>query len=231
MDGPGRNLAWLARHHFGKLRAASFALCLSPALWLAGESLLGALGVNPLNRLLHFTGRWAVIMLTITLAVTPVRRLSVWVSQNMHARYGKRVSDWNWLIKLRRQLGLFTFFYAGLHLTIYLKFDTGIDIAVIRDDVLERPFILLGFTAFALLIPLAATSNQVAMRALGKSWRRLHLLSYAIAVLAVTHFWILVKLGDRSPWPYTLVLAVLLALRLHAWWLGERGPGVEVKER
>ena len=231
MDPPVRNLAWLARHHFDKVRAACFLLCLSPALWLGGEWLADALGVNPLNRLLHFTGRWALIMLLVTLSVTPARRLSLWVAQTVHARYGKRLSDWNWLIRLRRQLGLFAFFYACLHLGVYLGLDAGFDGAALRDDVLERPFIVLGVVAFVLLLPLAATSNQAAMRALGTAWRRLHTLSYAIVVLAVVHFWLQMKVGHTTPLPYTVALVVLLAVRVLAWRRGDRGVAMEAKER
>jgi len=226
MSAPARNLAWLVKHHFGKVRVASFVLCLSPALWLGGEWLTGSLGINPLNRLLHFTGRWALIMLTISLSVTPARRLSVWISQAVRARYGKRVSDWNGLIRLRRQFGLFTFFYACLHVASYVAFDAGPDLDAIRDDVLQRPFILVGSAAFALLIPLAATSNQAAIRFLGRSWRRLHTLSYVIAILAIVHFWIQAKVGEAKPLPYTVGLVALLA-----WRLGDRGVGGEIKER
>ena len=228
---PARNPAWLANHHFGHVRRVSFMIWLSPALWLGGEWLIGSLGINPLNRLLHFTGRWALTMLIITLAITPARRLSVRAAQALHARYGKRVSDWNWLIRLRRQLGLFSFFYACLHLAIYVAFDVGPELVSIRDDALDRPFIALGFAAFTLLIPLAATSNQAAIRALGKAWRRLHTLSYAIAVLAALHFLMLVKVGDTRPWPYALMLAALLGGRLLAWWRGDRAASVEVKAR
>ena len=181
MAGPGpamqplqRNLAWLARHHFGVLRVLCFALCLIPALWLAGEWLTDSLGINRLNRLLYFTGRWALIMLALSLSVTPLRRLSVRWSQHARARYGKRMSDWNWLIRLRRQLGLFTLFYASLHLLIYGLFDAALDMQSVREDLRERPFIGIGLIAFVLLLPLAATSSQAAMRALGGAWRRLH---------------------------------------------------------
>jgi len=228
---PLRNIAWLAKHHFGALRLLSFIAWLCPALWLAAEYFSDSLGINPLNRLLHFSGRWALIMLLVTLAVTPARRLSVLVSQTLHARYGKRISDWNWLIRLRRQFGLFAFFYACLHLAIYAAFDAGFDGATIRDDVRERPFILLGFAAFTLLIPLAATSNQAAIRALGRGWRRLHMVSYLIAILALGHFWLQMKVGQVSPLPYSVVLVLLFAARLAAWRLGDRGVGVEVKER
>lgn len=231
MDQRERNLAWLAKQHFGKVRVACFMLCLGPALWLGGEWLSSSLGINPLNRLLHFTGRWALILLTVTLAVTPARRLSVFISQTAHARYGKRVSDWNWLIRLRRQLGLFTFFYACLHLMVYVSFDAGPDIRSILDDAVQRPFIVVGLVAFTLLVPLAATSNQPAMKLLGGAWRKLHTLTYLIAILALTHFWIQVKIGDISPLPYSLALGTLLAIRLLAWLMGERTSGVEVKER
>ena len=231
MHEPTRNLAWLAKHHFGKLRALSFVLGLSPALWLGVEVLSGALGVNPLNRLLHFTGSWALTLLAVTLSVTPLRRLSMKLSQVVHARYGKRISDWNWLIRLRRQFGLFTFFYACLHVAVYVAFDAGLDFEAVRDDVLQRPFIVIGLAAFALLVPLAATSSQVAMRSLGGHWRRLHTLTYAIAVLALWHYWAHVKVGNWSPVPYSMVLGLLLAFRVVAWWIGDRSASVEVTER
>jgi sulfoxide reductase heme-binding subunit YedZ len=231
MHPPVRNLAWLAKHHFGVIRAASFLAWLSPALWLWGEWLTGSLGINPLNRLLHFTGRWAVIMLLVTLAITPARRASVLLSRTVHARYGKRLSDWNWLIRLRRQLGLFAFFYASLHAAMYAILDSGLDGASIRDDLLERPFILLGMAAFALLVPLAATSNQMSIKALGRRWRQLHTLSYAAVVLVMAHFWAQMKVGDTSAMPYSIVLAALFATRLLAWRLGDRGTGGEVQER
>jgi sulfoxide reductase heme-binding subunit YedZ len=231
MGPPGRNLAWLAKHHFGKLRLASFVLCASPALWLGGEWLSGSLGINPLNRLLHFTGRWALVLLAVTLSVTPARRLSVLVSQLAHARYGKRVSDWNWLIRLRRQLGLFTFFYGCLHLAAYVAFDAGPDLGSIGDDLRQRPFIVLGFAAFVLLVPLVVTSNALAMKVLGGAWRKLHTLAYLVAALALAHFWVQAKVGDFSPLPYSLVLGALMGGRLLAWWRGERAGGVEVKER
>jgi sulfoxide reductase heme-binding subunit YedZ len=231
MNEPTRNLAWLAKHHFGKLRALSFVLCLSPALWLGAEHLSGALGVNPLNRLLHFTGSWALTLLAVTLSVTPLRRFSMKLSQTVHARYGKRISDWNWLIRLRRQFGLFTFFYACLHVAVYVTFDAGLDFEALRDDVLQRPFIVIGLGAFLLLVPLAATSNQAAMRSLGGHWRRLHTLTYAIAVLALWHYWAHVKVGNWSPVPYSIVVGLLLAFRVVAWRMGDRSASAEVKER
>jgi sulfoxide reductase heme-binding subunit YedZ len=232
MSRPTRsNLGWWAKHHFGKVRVASFTAFTCPALWLWGEWLTDSLGINPLNRLLRFTGEWALIMLTITLAVTPLRRFSVWLSQAVHARYGKRMSDWNWMVRLRRQFGLFTFSYACLHLGLYAVLDAGGDLLAIRDDVLERPFILFGFAAFVCLIPLAATSNQYAMRALGGIWRRLHMLSYGVAVLAIVHFWLQVKVGETRPLAYSIVLGLLLADRLRAWWGREAALEDVAKER
>jgi methionine sulfoxide reductase heme-binding subunit len=231
MNPPVRNLAWWAKHHFGTVRVASFVLCSMPAVWLACEWLGNSLGINPLNRLLHFTGRWALIMLTVTLAVTPARRLSVFISQTAHARYGKRVSDWNWLIRLRRQFGLFSFLYAGLHLAIYFAFDAGLDVQAARDDIAERPFIAIGLIGFALLVPLALTSNQASMRLLGRQWRRLHTAAYVVALLALAHFWMHLKLGDWRAIPYTVAMGVLLASRLVAWKMGDRSSGQEVPER
>ena len=231
MDRRRFNLAWVAKHHFECVRWTSFVVFVSPAVWLLGEWWAGAMGINPLSHLLRFTGTWAVVMLSVTLSVTPLRRLSVWVSRTVHARYGKRVSDWNGLVRLRRQFGLFTFFYAGAHASAYVAFDVGLDLAAIRDDILERPFILVGVTAFALLIPLAVTSNRHAIRALGSSWRRLHLLVYVVALLAIAHFWMQAKLGDNTPLPYTVVLLALLATRWRAWQRGERSTAGEVPER
>jgi len=223
MGAPPRNFAWLVKHHFGKVRAATFAAALVPAFCLVAEWWTDALGVNPLNRLLQFTGRWALIMLIITLAITPVRRFTVWLAQSAHARYGKRVSDWNWLVRLRRQLGLFTFLYACLHLAVYVCLDAGADLQAIVDDVAERPFILVGFAAFGLLIPLAATSNKAAMRALGgRAWQRLHRLAYVIAGLSIVHFWLEAKVGEFKPLPYSMVLGLLLLARLQSRWGGGR---------
>lgn len=233
MSPPARNFAWLVKHHFGKVRAATFAGALVPAFCLGTEWLTGTLGVNPLNRLLQFTGRWALIMLIITLSITPVRRFTVWLSQAMHARYGKRVSDWNWLVRLRRQLGLFTFLYASLHLAVYVCLDAGADLQAVLDDVAERPFILVGFAAFALLVPLAATSNKAAMSALGgRAWQRLHRMAYLIAGLSLVHFWLEAKVGEIKPLPYSIILVLLLLARLQSRWTGRnRVSENETKER
>lgn len=205
-----------------------FGLCCLPALWLAGEWACGALGPNALDRLLHFSGRSALLLLLLTLSVSPLRKLSVWLARTVHAHFGKRMADWNWLIRLRRQLGLFTFAYALLHVAIYVALDAGPSWAAVWEDALERPFVTVGWVGLVLLLPLAATSTNAAMRALGPWWRRLHLLAYAAAALGVAHFGWQAKVGAAWPWFETLLLALLLGSRLNAWWRGDRAPAAEV---
>ena len=140
-------------------------------------------------------------MLLITLAVTPLRR----------------VTGLHWLLRLRRMLGLYAFAYAAAHFAIYLWLDQFFDWGAIARDILERPFITVGFVAFVLMIPLAASSDSFAIRRLGgRQWQSLHRSSYAIAILAVVHFWWLVKADLLEPTIYALILAALLGAR--AWW-------------
>ena len=184
------------------LRALVFALALVPLARLVVLGALDSLSANPVEFVQRSTGTWALAMLCITLAVTPLRRL-----------FG-----WSWLVRLRRMLGLFAFFYACLHLLAYAWLDQWFDWNAIVDDVLERPFITVGVVAFVLLIPLAATSTNAMMRRLGRRWQELHRLVYAIAVLAVLHYW-WHKAGKNdfsAPLAWALVVAGLLAVRL-AW--------------
>jgi sulfoxide reductase heme-binding subunit YedZ len=158
--------------------------------------------VDPLAFITHETGDWALYSLCITLAVTPLRRLS----------------GWNWLVKLRRMFGLFTFFYAFLHFLAFLWFDHFFDVAAMLRDVAKRPFILVGFTAFVLLIPLAATSTNAMIRRLGaKRWQWLHRLIYVIAPLAVLHFWWMkaAKNNLAQPALFALIVALLLGMRVY----------------
>ena len=136
--------------------------------------------------------------LLITLAVTPLRQLS----------------GWNWLIRFRRMLGLFAFFYALLHFTTYLVLDQYFDLQAIVEDVIKRPYITVGFLAFILLIPLAATSTKAMMKRLGRHWQRLHRLLYGISILGILHFIWLVKADLLEPLLYAAILAVLLGQRL-----------------
>ena len=183
------------------IKAVVFLICLLPALNLALGWYEDALGANPIETITRASGEWTLRFLLITLAVTPLRRYT-----GLH-----------WLLRLRRMLGLFAFAYGAAHLTTYLWLDQFFDWQAIANDILERPFITVGFAAFVLLIPLAATSNSFSIRKLGgRRWQSLHRSSYAIAILGVVHFWWLVKADLLEPLVYALILAVLLGLR--AWW-------------
>lgn len=149
------------------LKTLTFALCLLPLAWYAWGFWQDALGANPVEAVTRGLGTWTLNLLLITLAVTPLRKLT----------------GWYLVARLRRMLGLFVFFYACLHLTTYLWFDQFFDWRAIADDILKRPFITVGMAAFALLVPLAATSNQFAIRRLGgRRWQELHRTVYAIAI-------------------------------------------------
>jgi methionine sulfoxide reductase heme-binding subunit len=186
----------------GPAKAILFLLCLVPLAHLVQAWHADALGANPIEAITRGTGDWTLRFLLITLAVTPLRRLT-----GLH-----------WLLRLRRMLGLFCFFYACLHFTTYIWLDQFFDLQAMARDILKRPFITVGFAAFVLLVPLAATSNNFAIRRLGgRQWQSLHRSVYAIAILGVTHYWWLVKKDISEPLMYASILAVLLGLR--AWWL------------
>ena len=188
-------------------RAAKIALFLTalvPVALLVRGALTGTLGVNPAETIQLQTGRWALKFLFISLAVTPIRRLT----------------GWNVVIQFRRMLGLFAFFYATLHFASYFAFDLNFAIDTMVTDVLKRPFIALGFTAFLLLIPLAVTSTRGWIRRLGKKWTQLHRLVYVAATLATIHFAWKVKVFTGDPVRYAAVLVVLLGFRV-VWQLRE----------
>ncbi|HSO06857.1 MAG TPA: protein-methionine-sulfoxide reductase heme-binding subunit MsrQ [Pelomicrobium sp.] len=211
-------LAQLDPRRVEGLKRVVFALCLLPLARLAWLGLAGGLGANPIEFITHSTGRWTLTFLLITLAVTPLRR---WLG-------------WNWLLRLRRMLGLFAFFYAALHFSTYLVLDQFFDLGAIVKDVLKRPYITVGFTAFVLLIPLAATSTNAMVRRLGaRRWQLLHRLVYPIAIAGVLHWWWLVKADIRLPLAYGAVLAVLLGVRLRWALAGRTGPaaGAAVRPR
>lgn len=175
-----------------------FLLCLVPLGVLIGRGASGALGPNPVEAITHFTGDWTLRLLLVTLAVTPLRRLT-----------GQA-----WLVRFRRMLGLFAFFYAVLHFTTYLWLDRYFDLGTIAEDVLKRPYITVGFAAFVLMVPLAITSTQGWIRRLGRRWKMLHRAVYAIGVLGVLHYLWLVKADLLEPAIYAIILAVLLGLRV-----------------
>ena len=186
-------------------KLALHAACAIPLAWLVADTLRDTLGPDPVAQITHRTGIWALRLLLATLAVTPLRRLT----------------GWSMLVRYRRALGLWAFAYATLHFATYLVLDLGGFWLQVLDDLVDRPFITVGFAAWLLLVPLAATSTQAAMRKLGRNWARLHRLVYGIAVLAVLHFVWLVKSGEeiarREPLAYAGILAVLLAARLVPW--------------
>jgi sulfoxide reductase heme-binding subunit YedZ len=180
-------------------RPALFLLCLAPALWLAAGAWRGALGVNPVEKITLETGQWTLRLLAATLAVTPLRKLARWPD----------------LIRFRRMLGLFAFFYASLHLMTYVWLDQFFDWQEIGRDVLKRPFITAGMLAFVAMLPLAVTSTRGWIARLGgRRWQRLHRLVYLAAAAGVVHFWWKVKSDVREPALYALTFALLLAMRL-----------------
>ena len=179
-------------------KPAVFVLCLLPLALMVWLAAMDRLGANPVEAVLHFTGDLALRLLLVTLAVTPLRRLT----------------GLPWLVRFRRMLGLFAFFYAVLHFAVYLVLDRSLDWGEIVTDLAKRPYIMVGFAAFVLLVPLAVTSTRGWVRRLGRRWQQLHRAVYLIAVLGVLHFLWLVKADLREPLVYAGVLAVLLALRL-----------------
>jgi sulfoxide reductase heme-binding subunit YedZ len=183
---------------FRLVKFATFLACLIPLGQLGYRFYTDDLGVNPIETLTHFTGSWALIILLASLSVTPLRKLT----------------GWHQLIKFRRLLGLFAFFYAVLHFTIYLVLDHFFDWQAILKDIVKRPYVTVGFSALVIMTPLAATSTAAMIRRFGKRWQQLHRLVYVAAILGVLHFYWLVKKDIRRPAQYAAVLALLLGFRL-----------------
>jgi len=168
-------------------------------VWRTGND---ALGADPVAEIEHRLGLWALRLLMATLAITPLRQLT-----------GQAV-----LVRFRRMLGLYAFFYACLHFSAYLVLDLRGYWTLIFEEIAKRPYITVGFSAWLLLLPLAVTSTRGWIRRLGRNWARLHKLVYAAGVLAVLHFWWLVKSDIREPALYAGILAVLLGWRAWKWW-------------
>jgi sulfoxide reductase heme-binding subunit YedZ len=205
--------AWL-KNHFDAVWHSVFFASAMPGAYLAYLFQTDDLGSNPLATLMQNTGRASLVMLSITLLVTPLRRWLSNLSKLTHRRYGKRLADWNWLIRLRRQLGLWCFFYALLHAGIYVNFDMALDWQQGLRDTREKPYIVAGLAGLLMLIPLALTSTQRMIRQLGRNWRRLHTLTYGVAIAGLLHFWWMMKPGLWTPWPDTLVILILLGYRV-----------------
>lgn len=183
------------------LKPIVFLASLVPLGRLAWKAYNSALGANPIQVITWSTGTWTLVFLMLTLSITPLRKLT--------RQY--------WLIQFRRMLGLFAFFYGLLHFLTYIWLDQFFDWQSVTKDVLKRPFITIGFTAFVLMIPLALTSTQRAIRWLGKKWQPLHRLIYAAAIAGVIHYIWLVKLDLRKPLIYAAILGALLLYRLVVW--------------
>ncbi|WP_343738606.1 protein-methionine-sulfoxide reductase heme-binding subunit MsrQ [Achromobacter sp.] len=198
--------AQLSARTIGRFKPLLFLLGLAPFarwIWLGMHDGLTA---NPVEFLTRSSGTWALVCLLVTLAITPLRRLT-----------GQPA-----LVRVRRMCGLFAFFYAALHFMAWVWWDRGFEPAEMVRDIVERPFIMVGFSAFVLMAALAATSTQWAMRRLGKRWQTLHRAIYAIGLLAILHYW-WHKAGKNDlsePAIYAAVLALLLGWRVVAWWRG-----------
>lgn len=177
-------------------------LCISHFVYLALGTAYGWLGVNPVETLTHVTGEWGLRLLWISLAITPLRRLF----------------RWNVLQKFRRLLGVCGFVYITAHLSIFLVFDHFFDWLSIIDDIVERPYITVGFVAYVLMVPLAMTSLNYWQKKMGKTWFTLHRTVYVVGVLAVVHYWWLVKADVLAPLVYAIILLMLLGVRVFFVW-------------
>jgi sulfoxide reductase heme-binding subunit YedZ len=189
-------LAWLKR--------LLFVLALLPLALILVDGFGGRLGANPIETITRASGDWTLYFLCLTLAVTPLRRLT-----------GQQ-----WLLKLRRMLGLLSFFYASLHFLCFIWFDHFFDLTEMLKDVVKRPFITVGFIAFLLLVPLALTSSDAMVRRLGRRWIWLHRLIYVIATLAILHFWWM-RAGKNNfaePLLFGVIVALLLGMRIVFRW-------------
>jgi len=188
-----------------------FVLALSPALWLGFRALTGRLGVNPIEDLTLTTGIWTLRLLLVTLAITPLRR----------------ITGWNEIIRYRRMLGLFAFFYSSIHLSIYLFLDQGLALRFILEDIAKRRYITAGMVAFTCMVPLAITSTKGWIRRLGRRWQMLHRLIYVSGLAACLHFIWKVKVVIGEPVYYAAILLVLLGFRIVWRYRPSRRPRVE----
>lgn len=183
------------------LKPVVFLACLAPLGLLVWRGFHAGLGANPIEFITHSTGDWTLIFLLVTLAITPLRKLT----------------HLYWLINFRRMFGLFAFFYGSLHLMTYVWLDKFFDVHEMLKDILKRKFITAGMTAFVLMIPLAVTSTRWAIRKLGKRWQMLHRLIYFSAAAGVIHYIWLVKADLKKPLEYAAVLGALLLYRIAVW--------------
>ncbi len=177
-----------------------FILCLIPAMLVVGDTfeITGRLGANPIEEIQDRFGYWGLRFVLIALAVTPLRQIT-----------GR-----NWILRFRRMLGLFAFFYILMHFLTWLILDQSLLLSAIKEDIFERPFITIGFTAFLILIAMASTSTNAMRRRLGKHWQQIHYGVYVVGILGVWHYWWQVKLDVKDPLIYAVILVVLLGYRI-----------------
>lgn len=199
--GPKARFSRVTPRAIAWIKAIVFFVALAPLARLVAGVFLRALGTNPIEVIIRSLGTWTLVFLCITLAVTPLRRLT----------------GWQWLARLRRMFGLYAFFYAVLHFSSHVWLDQALDVMAIAQDIPKRPFITLGFTCLLLMLPLAATSTDAMVRRLGsRQWLAIHRFVYVIAAGGVVHFWWLVKRDITEPAIYAGIVAVLLGYRLAA---------------
>ncbi len=215
-------------HHLPRLLlcAACTAMAL-PALCTGAAMLQGQAGVNPLEHLIRSSGSWALRLLLLALAIAPARHAGVRLARSRAWRRGKRMSDWNWLIRLRRPVGLGAFFYAAAHLGLYAALDLDFSLEELASDLRHKPFIATGMLSFLLLAPLAVTSTDGWMKRLQRNWKRLHWLVFPAAILAESHFFLLSKTGVTGWRIYALALVALLVYRV----LRGRVPTLPTQDR
>lgn len=191
------------------IKPAVFLACLEPLSWLVYSAFWGDLGANPVETITNTTGIWTLRFLAITVAITPFR----WVTK------------WNPIISFRRMIGLYAFFYGTIHFLIYFILDRSLVFDDLWEDIVKRPYITVGFTAFMLMVPLALTSTTGWIRRLGgKRWNLLHKLVYISAALGVVHYWWKVKLDVTNPMYYAAIVAALLGARLVRWLARRQAP-------
>ena len=191
------------------IKPAVFLLCLGPLGWLVYNAVWGDLGANPVETITNTTGIWTLRLLAITIAITPLR----WLTK------------WNPIINFRRMIGLYAFFYGTIHFLIYFILDRSLIFDDLWEDIVKRPYITVGFTAFMLMVPLAITSTKGWIRRLGgKRWNLLHKLVYVSVALGVVHYWWKVKLDVTNPMYYAAIVAALLGARLVRWFVRRQAP-------
>lgn len=209
-----------------------FTLSMVPALLLSYDYAYDKLGINPFETLMNFTGFWAILFLLLTLAITPLRRWLTWLSTGLRLHYGKRLSDWNFLIRSRRMLGLWSFFYAIIHAAVYINFEIDWYWEDFVLDFTERKFISVGVLSWAIFFVLALTSPMYVRKKMGQSWRRLHRLMYPLSMLCVLHIYLESKPAEYQYIWYACLTCVLLLHRLLvkivSRWVRKDDIGLEV---